>query len=118
MQHRAIIANHRRLADDDAGGMVEHDALADHRGRVDVDLQEARGQALQIQGKVLAAGLPQRVRDAIGLERMKALEIEQGLDQAARGRVAFDRGHEVGAERLAERGIRGEHLVKRLVQQA
>ena len=86
MQHRAIVADHRGLADDDAGGMIEHDAPADHRGRMDIDLQEARGQALQIKREVLAAGLPQRMRDAIGLKRMKALEIEQRLDQAAGSR--------------------------------
>ena len=46
MQERAIVADHRRLADDDAGGVIEHDAVADPRGGVDVDLENARREAL------------------------------------------------------------------------
>ena len=55
MQQRAIVADHRRLADDDASGMVEHDALADARRRMNVDLQNARRKALKIEREVMPA---------------------------------------------------------------
>src|SRR6185437_1313819 len=117
VQHRAIVADHGSLADDDARGVVEHDALADHRRGVDVDLQEARGQALQIKREVLTSRLPKSMRNAVGLERMEALVIEQGLDQAAACRIALGNRHKVGSERLAERRLRVEHLMKHLMEQ-
>src|SRR5690606_5163092 len=39
MQDRDVILDDRRLADDEARGMVEENTLADARGRVDVSLE-------------------------------------------------------------------------------
>ncbi len=39
MQHRDIVAHHRRFTDHDGMGMVDHDALADPCGRVDIDAE-------------------------------------------------------------------------------
>ena len=38
MQERAIVADHRSFADDDAGRVIEHHALADLRRGMNVDL--------------------------------------------------------------------------------
>jgi hypothetical protein len=38
----------------------------------------------------------------MGLDGVKALEIEQRVDEAVRRRVAVDGGGNVGAERVAE----------------
>ena len=58
MQDLDIVLDHRRLADDKAGGVVEEDALADTRGRIDVGLEHGRGPALQIECEILAAVIP------------------------------------------------------------
>jgi hypothetical protein len=55
--------------------------------------------------------------DAIGLERVEALVIQQRLNHAPAGRIALGHGHEVGAEGLSERGLGRQHLVKGLVQE-
>src|SRR6185437_2581641 len=44
----------------------------------------------------------QPMRQAVGLDRMEALEVEQGIDEARdRGIAVIDR-HEIGAERVVE----------------
>ncbi len=42
--------------------------------------------------------MPERMREAIGLKRVKALEIEQRVDQAGAGRVAVVDGRKVGPD--------------------
>ena len=39
------------------------------------------------------------------LDRVEALEIEQRIDVAVRGRIAVDGRHDIGAERIAERRV-------------
>ena len=58
LQHGDVVADHRCLADDDAGAVVDEDALADARGRIDVDLEHLGHAALQVEGQRLAALVP------------------------------------------------------------
>ena len=46
MQERAVVADNGRLADNDAGGVVEHDPAPEAGGWVDVDAEGARRLAL------------------------------------------------------------------------
>ena len=39
------------------------------------------------------------------LQRVKALEIEQGLDEPHAGRIAIGHGDDIGPEGLADRGV-------------
>jgi hypothetical protein len=41
---------------------------------------------------------------------VEALEVEHGLEKAVSGGIAIDRGHDVGAERRADRGLAGERV--------
>ena len=58
VQDRDVVLDHRRLANDEAGGVVEEDALADAGGRVDIGLEHRGGAALQIEREILAAMVP------------------------------------------------------------
>src|SRR3954454_24184216 len=111
MQDRNVILDHSRLAADETGGMVEEDAATDTRGGIDVGLEHRGGAALEIIRKVLAALQPQPVREAMGLDGVKALEVEQGIDEARGGGIAIVDGDEIGAEGIAEIGIVAQRLV-------
>ncbi len=52
VQDRDVVADDGGLANDEAGGVVEEDALADTGGRIDVGLEDAGGAALQIERKI------------------------------------------------------------------
>ena len=82
--------------------MIEEDALADPRGRMDVRAEDRRRPALQIKREILAAALPQAMREAMRLDRVEALEIKQRLDKARAGGIAVEDGHQIGAERLRQ----------------
>ncbi len=88
MEERSVVADLRRLADHDAGAVVEHDPAADLRRRVDIHAEHSGGLALQVHGEVFPAELPQRVRKALGLKRVEALEVEERIDQAVAGGIA------------------------------
>src|SRR5262245_18173478 len=117
VQQRAVVADHGRLADDDAGSMSEHHTSADTHRRMNVDLENARRQALQIEGEGVTPGVPYGVREAVCLQRMKAFEIEERIDQPPARGIALGNGDEVGAEDVAETGLRLKHLVESLMQQ-
>ena len=110
LQQRAVVADRRRLADDDAGAVVEHDADADPGGRIDVHGEDARALALQVEREVAPALLQQLVGEAMRDERVEALEVEQRLDVARAGGIAVVDGGQVGAERAAELGVIRQHL--------
>src|SRR3546814_17622827 len=61
LQHRDIVLDHRRLADYHASTMVDHDAAAEACGRMDVDVEDFRGPALQQEGHGLTVLVPQPV---------------------------------------------------------
>ena len=102
VQHRDVVADHRGLADHEAGGVIEEDAAADLGGRMDVALEHRRRAALQVIGEVLAALVPQPVRQPVGLDGVEALVVEHRLDEAVGRRIAVEHRDDVGAERLAD----------------
>lgn len=104
MQDRDVVVDDGGLAADETGGMIEEDAAADPGRRIDVGLEHRRGAALQIEGKILAALLVQPVRETMGLQRMKALEVEQGIDEARGRGIAVIDGDEISAKRIADIG--------------
>src|SRR5689334_24374798 len=55
VQDRDVVLDHSGLAADKTGGVVEEDAAADARGRIDVGLEHRGGAALEIIRKILAA---------------------------------------------------------------
>jgi hypothetical protein len=82
------------------------------------DGEDARALALQVEGEVALPLLQQLMGEAMRHQGVEALEIEQRLDIAAARRIAVVDGGEVGAERAAQLGMVGEHLGKRLGDQA
>ena len=52
LQDRDIVLDHRRLPDDKAGGVIEEDALAERRRRIDVGLEDLGGAALQVEREI------------------------------------------------------------------
>lgn len=57
VQDRDVVADNGRLADDEAGGVIEEDALADTSGWIDVGLEDAGGTALQIEREITPAAV-------------------------------------------------------------
>ena len=102
VQHRHVVADRRGLADHEAGGVIEEDAAADLGRRMDVALEHRRRAALQVIGEILAALVPEPVRQPMRLDGVEALVVEHRLDEAVGGRIAVERRDDVGAERLAE----------------
>ena len=73
-----------------SGAVIEHDATAHARGRIDIDTENAGRLALQIEGEVGAARLPQRMRETMRLDGLEALEIQERHDGAMAGRIALE----------------------------
>src|SRR5271166_997223 len=73
LQDRDVVLDRRRLAHDQAGRVIEEYALADARGRVDVDAERRRAETLQHQREIAPPGLQEPVGQAIGLQRLEAL---------------------------------------------
>ena len=111
MQDRNIVLDHRGLAHHKAGGVVEENAAADFRCRIDVALKHRRSTALQIEREILAALAVQPMRQAMRLDGVEAFVIEHRLDEAAGGRIAIDGGDDIGTEGFAERRL----VLKRVV---
>ena len=114
VQHRDVVFHHRGLADDDAGGVVDHDAAAEPGGGMDVDAEQFGNAALEKQRHALALLGPQPVGDAIAFERMDPLEEQERLDMGMAGGIALEHGREVGAHRLADGGIGVDRLLEDL----
>jgi hypothetical protein len=65
VQHREVVLDDRGLADDDRGGVVEHDAPPDASARVDVDGEHLGDAALQEQRQRVPFGDPEMVGDPV-----------------------------------------------------
>ena len=102
VQHRDVVADHRRLADDDGMGVVDHDPVAHPGAGMDVDPEHLRGPHLDEIGHVLAPPRPEPVADAVALQRLEPLEEQQRLQIAVAGRVALEDRQDVGPRRDAE----------------
>src|SRR3954451_22836692 len=79
---------------------------------MDVGLKYRRRDALQIECEVPPALAPQPMGKAMSLHRMKAFEIEHGLDEAVGRGIAVEGGYDVRAEGMRDRGIAHERFVK------
>ena len=62
MQDRNIVADFRGFTDDQAGGVIEENATADFRRRMDIALEHRRVPALQVERKITSVLLPKPVR--------------------------------------------------------
>ena len=103
LEDRDVVLDDRRATDDEAGGVIEEDAAADRRGRVDVGLEDLRRPALQVEREIVPALPPQPVGQAVRLDGVEALEVEDRLDIAVAGGVAVVDGRDVGAHGVADR---------------
>lgn len=77
LQDRDVVLHHRRFTDHDAGGVVEHDAAADGRRRVDVHAEGNGNLILQVDSQRLPPLLPQPVTDTVSLQRMEPFQVKQ-----------------------------------------
>ena len=105
MQHRDIVAHHRGFTDHDRMGVVDHDAAAHAGGGVDVDAKDLGHAHLHEIGHVAPPLAPQPVADAIGLQRLEALEEQDRLQEPVTGRVAVMHGNQIGARRRPQIGV-------------
>jgi hypothetical protein len=116
VQHGDVVADHGGLAHHHSGGVVDQDPLADDRGGVEVHAVDGGDPALQEQGQVPAPRGPQFVGDAIGLEGLEALEVQEGHDQrAVGGGIALHHGGQIPSARLGDGTLAQdgqEHLVQ------
>ncbi len=116
MQHRDVIAHHRRLTDHDGMGVVDHDAATDAGSGMDIDAEHFRDAHLHEIGHVAAALLPEPMADPVGLHRLITLEEQDRLDEAQAGRVTVEHGRDIGAGGLAQIGVRGIGFIRDFAQ--
>ena len=98
LQDRHFILDDRCFADDDARTVVEHDGRADPRRRMDIRAKDQRNEIGEPTGDLRTAGDPERMGDAMRLQRMKALEIEKRVQKCRAGRIALAHGDEIGLD--------------------
>ena len=128
LQDGYIVVDDAGLADDDAGGVVEHYAPAHHTGRMDVHAEHLGVAALDEQRQIPPPRRPQAVGQPVHLNRMIAFEVENHRQITADGRIPLlDRGQVAGRHfdylrRLGKRLVeqlthdgRRHHLVRQLV---
>ncbi|MNN88037.1 hypothetical protein D3C81_2056720 [compost metagenome] len=65
---------------------------------MDVDAEDAGRMAGQGIRRLAAARQPQMVRHAVGLQRMKALQVQQCVQGVGAGRITLRDGREVGRD--------------------
>ena len=94
---RHPVADLRGLADHHAGAVVDEELAADPRRRVDLDPGHRAGQVGDRPRRQRHPGLAQRVRDAVGEQRLHAGPAGEDLEgrDPLRGRVAIARRGDV-----------------------
>ncbi len=95
MQDRDVVFDDGRFADHDAGCVIEHDSGTDARGRVDVDAERHADLILEKARERLAVAMPQPVRDAMRLQRVKSFEEQERRGDVVARRVARVRCEDV-----------------------
>ena len=110
LQDRDVIVDHRGLARHEARAVIQQDALADARRRVNLDREDLRNAVLYRPGERGPPLPPQPVADAVALQRLEPFEEEQRNRVARRRRVALAHGLEVGRRRGGDLGVGGEGL--------
>ena len=99
LQQGDVVADDGGFADHHAGAVVQHHALADARGRVDVGAGDFGDAVLQEQRQGFTLFAPQPVGDALALDGVEALEIQQRGGVVVASRIAVETGADVGARR-------------------
>src|SRR3954471_4537600 len=117
MQDRDVVLDHSGFTAHKAGGVIEEDTAADPGGRVDVGLKHRRGAALKVIGKILARLAIEPVRETVGLQRVKTLEIEQRIDEPRCRGIPIVYRHQVGSERISQIRLIPQRLVVGLAYQ-
>ena len=117
LQNGDIVADHGGLTNDQPGGVVEHDALAHARRRVDIHPECGGHPILEEQCQRFPPLLPQPVRHALGLESVKTLEIKKRNVQFVACRVPIQYGLQVCPHRLAYGGVAVERIQYDVAQQ-
>src|SRR5260221_1610839 len=111
VQNRDVSLHHSGPTAYEPGGVIQENLAANPGCGMDVGLEYRRGAALQIIGKILAALLMQPMRQTVGLQRMKTLEVEQRVDETrGRGISVIDR-HQIGPGSIPDIGILAQRLV-------
>src|SRR6266478_3851040 len=117
VQDRDVVLDHSGLTAHEPGSVIQENPAANPGCGINVGLEYRRRAALQIIGKILAALLMQPMRQTMGLQRMKTLEVEQRVDEArGRGIAVVDR-HQIGPESIPDVGILAQRLVIGLANQ-
>ena len=117
MEHRDVVPDLGRFTDDEAGCMIEEDAMAEFGAGMNVGLEHLGRAALQIQGEITLPMVPQPVVQTVRLDRVEALEIQERLNQPIAGRVAFQHGGDVGFRRFHDAAVIRGRFAERLHDQ-
>lgn len=116
MEHRHIVANDSRLADNDGMRVVDHDATAHFGGGMNVHTEHFRDPHLNKISKIDPATAPKPVSDPICLDGLIALEEKNGLQEAMARRITIIDRNQIGTRSLSEIRIDGVRLVRYLTQ--
>ena len=117
MQNRHLVAHPGRLADNQPGGVIEHNALTEARGRVNIHAEFGADSILEEQGQGLPALIPQPVRHAMRLQGVKTLVVQKGDVQLMGCRVAVQHRQQIGAHGVRNRAVGLEGLQYHFAQQ-
>ena len=101
LQDRHVVAHYRGLADHHPGAVIDQDALPQPRRGVQVEREHRGYPRLQRQSQQLLAEVPQRVLNAVRLEGVEHLEVEQRVDVALARGVALVHRLDVAPDRGA-----------------
>jgi len=101
---RPSVADHGRLADDDAHAVVDEDALADDGAGVDLDAGEPAADVRDEAPQPLEAMVPAPVRRALQPDRMQTRITGDDLPGAACRRVAVEDALDIGAQAVKHLG--------------
>src|SRR5581483_8642585 len=86
MVHQHVVADHRRLSDDDPHPVINEEAPSNGRARMNLDARKEGAELRDPARQQLTAMLPQPVGEPMGPEGVQA-GVEQRFPGVARGRV-------------------------------
>ena len=87
MQETHVVAHYGGFADDYVGGVVYEKPVADFGGRVEIHAELAADDVLEHLGREPPVFFPEHMGYAVGLQTLKALEKQQGLQIPCAGGV-------------------------------
>ena len=92
--------------------MVEEDAPPDPRRRMDVALEHLRDPALEVESEVAPAAVPDMMGEAVSLERVEPLEVEDRFQRPECRRIPVDHRADIGAEGLPDVRVHRDRLME------